>query len=287
MRKIKLLMLLILASTSYSIAQKHTETISRKMSFPSETGKNVVFVENINGSVEVEPSDNNTVLLEATLEITGDSEKIVAQGKQEVKLISEVVKDTILIYIDCPAINHHSHDSRRRYNYNSRRIEYDFKVDIKLKVPKNVLADVSTVNDGNVIVNNLDGSVKASNVNGNVSINGANEILNASTVNGEIRVTSNNPPSQDAEFRTINGDVYLNYPKSISANLKFKSFNGEFYTDYEITKYLPTEVKKSSKNDKGTTYKLEGFTVVQIGEGGPEIKLETLNGDVYVASKKL
>jgi len=287
MYKIFLLMLTIVASYQFSIAQKHTETVKRTLSFSSESNAFVVFVENINGMVEVEPSGTDEVLLQADIEITGSTSDIVEQGKQEVEIISKVLKDTILIYVVCPAINYYRHDKKRRYNYHSQRVEYDFKTAFKLKIPAKAMADISTINEGDVIIRNHLGAVKASNVNGNVYLENVDEVLVAHTVNGEIRINCQQSPKQNASFKTINGDIFLQYPQNLSANLKFKSFNGEFFTDYPITQYLPAQVKSSSKSRKGTTYKLEGYTIIKVGKGGSELQMETLNGDVFIGSKKL
>jgi DUF4097 and DUF4098 domain-containing protein YvlB len=231
MYRLLIWMLLISASTGNALAQRHTETIKRTLSFSDESTTYVVFAENINGSIEVSHSGTEEVLLEAELEITGRSQKIVDQGKQEVKLISKILKDTILIYIECPAISYYRHDSRRGFNYNSIKIDYDFKADIKLKIPAKAIADVSTINEGDVTIKDHPGLVKASNVNGNISIEQVNQVLHAVTVNGEINIACKEQPSADAEFKTINGDIRIQYPAELDAKLRFKSFNGEFFTD--------------------------------------------------------
>ncbi len=287
MYRVIYIMLLMVVATSLSFAQRHTETIEKTLSFASENEQKVVFVENINGTVEISTSQTEDVSLQANLEITGESESIVVKGKDELKVVSKVLKDTILIYVYCPAFNYYRHNKEKRYDYNSQSIDYTFKTHIKLKVPNNILVDASTVNKGDVVAKNVDAIVKAKNVNGNIYLTKVKEVLKANTVNGEIKIECEQAPTSNAQFKTVNGNIYLNYPKSISANLKFKSFNGKFFTDYEVSKYLPVEVSKSSKDGKSTRYKLEGYTTVQIGKGGPVLDMETLNGDVYVGSKKL
>ena len=280
-------MLLMSVSISNTFAQSHIETINRTLTFTNDSKAYVVFAENINGFVEVSPSNSEEVKLEAEVEISGENQKIVDQGKREVKLISKVLKDTILIYVECPAINYYRHDRKRRFSYNSVDIDYDFNVDIKLKIPSKAMADISTINDGDVIINNHQGKIKASNVNGNISISEANQILKAVTVNGDIDITCKQTPEEEVEFKTINGDIRIQYPEKLSANLKFKSFNGEFFTDYQVVKYLPGKLITNKSKTKGSTYKIEGYTIVQVGEGGVPINMESFNGNVYIGSNKL
>jgi len=280
-------MLLLSVSISNALAQTHVETINRTLKFESDSKANVVFAENINGFVEVSPSNSEEVTIEAKVEISGRNQKIVDQGKREVKLISKVLQDTILIYIECPAVNYYRHDRKRRFSYNHIDIDYEFNVDLKLKIPSKAMADVSTINDGDVIISNHQGKIKASNVNGNISISEANQILKAVTVNGDIDITCKQIPEEEVEFKTINGDIRLQYPENLSANLKFKSFNGEFFTDYNVVKYLPGKVTTNKSNSKGSTYKIEGYTIVQVGSGGTPINMESFNGDVYIGSNKL
>ncbi|UZR95771.1 DUF4097 family beta strand repeat-containing protein [Chondrinema litorale] len=287
MKSILFMMLLSLASHRILIAQTHSETITRKLSFTSESNNFVVFIENINGSIDISPTNGDEVELEALLEITGEDQQTLEQGKKEVELVSRAKKDTILIFISSPAISYYRHDSRRGFNYDSRKVDYEFKANIKLKVPAKALVDVSTVNKGDVVISEHKGQVKASNVNGSVHLTNVGEVLKAVTVNGDITVSATESPTENASFKTINGDIKVKYPQNLGAELSFKSFNGEFYTDYTIAEYLPVKVSTSQSSKKENVFKLEGTTVVKIGKGGPELKFETLNGDVYVSSKSL
>ncbi|MEM1136325.1 MAG: DUF4097 family beta strand repeat-containing protein [Bacteroidota bacterium] len=272
-------------STLALYAQKHTETISRKLTFTNESSNYVLFVENINGAVEISPYSGNEILLEANLEIIGEDATALAQGKKELEVISRAKKDSILIFISCPAISYYRYDSRRNYNFDSRKIDYDFKVDMHLKVPENVLSDVSTINNGDIVINNYKGAIKAANVNGNVLLTDVGEVVKATTVNGDIEVITSNNPSANANFNTINGDIKVHYPNNLGAKIGFKSFNGKFYTDFKVVERLPVKVIKTKSHENENIYKLEGYTTIKIGEGGPEIRFETFNGDVYVSSK--
>jgi DUF4097 and DUF4098 domain-containing protein YvlB len=142
------------------------------------------------------------------------------------------------------------------------------------------------VNEGNVSIKNVYGSLKINNVNGPISIVNAKGSTIAHTVNGGITVNYLALPPDACSYYTINGELKVTYPAALAADVSFKSMNGEFYTDFQNVEVLPSHVTKTeNKGNGGTVYKLSKNSDIRFGAGGKLFKFETLNGNVYI--KKL
>lgn len=57
--------------------------------------------------------------------------------------------------------------------------------------------------------------------------------------------------------------------------------NGDAYSDFPVTS-LPVAAAEARKEGSRTVLKSDRFFGVRVGKGGPEIKLETLNGDILI-----
>jgi hypothetical protein len=71
-------------------------------------------------------------------------------------------------------------------------------------------------------------------------------------------------------------------PDRLAATLRMKSFNGGLFTDFEVQS-TPAPKRVAAERRNGMyVYRSTDFTTVSVGGGGPELTLETLNGDVRV-----
>ncbi len=68
---------------------------------------------------------------------------------------------------------------------------FDYTMDFTIKVPFGVHSSVSTVNDGNIVVENTKGIVNANNVNGSIKLQQLERESRAVTINGDVDVTAN------------------------------------------------------------------------------------------------
>jgi DUF4097 and DUF4098 domain-containing protein YvlB len=150
-------------------------------------------------------------------------------------------------------------------------------------VPYSINVSLSTINDGDIVVENIKGKVDASNINGSIALRNLVREADASTINGDVDIEYATNPSKDCRFYTLNGDINAFFRKGLSASLSFESFNGSFYTDFENLEALPLVVSKSSKGE-GIKYKVNGNRY-KIGTGGALLDFETFNGNVYLKEK--
>ena len=94
-------------------------------------------------------------------------------------------------------------------------------------------------------------------------------------------------PDGPCSFKSVSGDVEVDFPGEPSADFRFKTMHGEVYSDFDVTrlpKAAPVREERAEKDGK-FVYRSEGFTGVRSGKGGPEIKLETLTGDILIAKR--
>jgi DUF4097 and DUF4098 domain-containing protein YvlB len=149
-----------------------------------------------------------------------------------------------------------------------------------VKVPSSIILIASTINDGDVIVENVKGAVFANNVNGSIKLTRLVGQTEAHTVNGDVDLDYVQNPTGDCRYYSLNGDINANFKKGLGANVSFESYNGDFFTNVDKLESLPVELeKKTSKN--GLKLKVNGNRY-KVGNGGVKLDFETFNGNVYL-----
>jgi DUF4097 and DUF4098 domain-containing protein YvlB len=262
-------------------AQEYKEHVSKTFTLQKPSAGTTLLIYNISGPIRVEGYSGDKVVMDIDETITAENNQDLETGKKEVRLGFDQKDDSIVAYIAEP------YDSRphRHWHYHDedRRIEYEVKLDYVVKVPFSINLHVSTVNDGDVSVKEVTGTLGVYNVNGSIEIADAKGQTNAHTVNGSVTVSYRDTPPDASSYYTVNGEMRITYPASLSADLQFKSLNGEFYTDFPNAEILPAKVVKSQEKHGGSTvYKLSKNMEVRIGTGGKLFKFETLNGNIYI-----
>ncbi|MCF0069990.1 DUF4097 domain-containing protein [Dyadobacter sp. CY261] len=263
-------------------AQKleHKEHVSKAFTVAGQAAKNVLAIYNVNGSIRVEGYNGDKVVLEIDKKITAKTQEVLDQGKQEFKLEIEQDADSIIAYIANPF---DSRPNRSRRNWDGPKIHYNFELDFVVKVPYSLNLHVSTVNGGDINVNDVTGSLGVHNVNGAIKVVNAKGPSVMRTINGNVEVNFLTIPPGGSDFKTLNGDIKISYPAALSVDCQFKTFNGDFFTDFPDVERLPVRVVKNAENHENkTVYKLSTETFIRIGSGGPTYKFETFNGNIYL-----
>lgn len=273
--------MVIICAVQAVTSREFKEHMSKEFTLSGDVSGSMLFIYNISGFIRVEGYSGNKVILEMDKTISADDDKDLDQGKKEFRLAFDQKSDTVMAYIAEPF------DSRphRNWQYNDsrREIEYNYNVDFTVKVPFGMNLHISTVNNGNISVYNVSGTLHVSNVNEEISIKNAKGTTYAHTVNGDVTVTYLANPTEESSYYTINGNINITYQSGLSADLQFKSMHGDFFTDFPQAELLPASVSKvQEKKGGGTVYKLSTKTAVRFGKGGRTFKFETLNGNVYI-----
>ena len=277
-----------------SHAQTFTEKISREFAFERKSNANALLVANLNGNVQVTSYEGDKILLEVTKSIRAKTDARVDQGKSEIQLGIVDRADTLIIYVQDGCRQFRKNRSERSgwdhqgWSYQSLTQNdcnpvYDYKMDFSLKVPKALHLLLSSINNGDIVVNNVDGVVKARNINGSIRLSNLKSEAEARTINGDVDIEYAENPRKECRFYTLNGDINALFQPGLSATLSFESFNGSFYTNIARLENLPARVEKSSKGE-GLRYKINGNRY-QLGQGGALLDFETFNGNVYLKEK--
>lgn len=140
----------------------------------------------------------------------------------------------------------------------------DVAVDFTVRMPPGAVLEAHTVN-GDVAARDLGGDVDASTVNGSVDVSTAGS-ARARTVNGSIDVALGRlPAGGDLRFETVNGGITLRLPAGAGAEVEAETVNGDLDTDFPLT----IQGRWGPRRLHGT-----------IGDGGPRLRLETVNGGI-------
>jgi hypothetical protein len=265
--------LIILILALFSVDLKEDKIVINK-SYEIDSPKDfTVMVDNIFGDIEIVASNDKKVYLSLEIEISGRNQAEIDKAKRELELGERLVEDSLVLFTKAPFIK------RCNWGFNVKNgPDYKFKYQYKLKVPNNAGVYAKTVDDGDVWIRNIDGVIKANNVNGAVDIENARDIRAASTINGDVTISFLESPKESVDFNTVNGDFKFELPRGFRAKIYFDSMNGDLFTAFDYNNLRP-KVEKSQ--EKGT-FKIGSKTGVEIGSGGPELSFRSINGSVYL-----
>ncbi len=239
-----------------------------------------IFVDNINGSVKIVGTSISEIRLTAKRTIEAESSDKISEAKEDVTLDISETRDRLEIVINAPW--------RNGENIHWRGIEfygYDVRYDFELEVPREMVLFVKTVNEGKIIIENTRGKFDLRNVNGPVSALGLTTGGSIHTVNGSIDATFAESPKEPCSFKTVNGEIEVNFPSDLKGTMTFKTFNGKAYSDFEFEELSREPMRVEVKRGK-RIYRQGENARIQVGTGGPEIRFETVNGNINILRSK-
>jgi DUF4097 and DUF4098 domain-containing protein YvlB len=218
----------------------------RRTTLPLVNGQ--VNVRGKNGGIEVVGEDRRDIVLEA---------RVIAQasGRDEAESILHKVSIGTQGTIEAkgPEMSGWSHAN--------------WSVNFRLHVPRHVSARLYTENGG-IDVTNIEGKVEAQTTNGGLSLNRLAGDVHAETVNGGLDVTLEGTQWRGAGLvaKSTNGGVSVKAPDHYSAHLVAETVNGGIEVGFPIT----------------LQGKIRNHIDTNLGNGGPTLQFETVNGGVSV-----
>ncbi|OEK06276.1 DUF4097 family beta strand repeat-containing protein [Roseivirga misakiensis] len=288
MKRIINIALLMMLSIGALIAQRDSETITKSLKVKDNSKEFWFAVCNINGNVDVEAYSGNTIEIELKKQISARSADNVRAGMEEVKMLISEGDDFAKVNFEFPDQKIREKDDPLDcgwdWNGNRRKSRYSYLLDYKIKVPNGISVKISTVNEGDVSIRNVEGEIYAGNVNGDITLINIESNTKASTVNGVIEAVYTKMPSEFGSFNTVNGDILLEVPSKSSGVYNFQTQWGKVYSDLDFDSKVAPKVMKTSSG-KGTKYKISNSNGYQMGKGGPSMEFETLNGDIRIRKK--
>ncbi|TGE24568.1 hypothetical protein E5K00_04970 [Hymenobacter aquaticus] len=265
---------LLLLLTTLGVAAQSKEQLVVPLSAPGKPG--LLKVKTVNGSITVVGYAGKDVLIDASAKGRNDDDDDDDQDRPRngLKRVSGNAN------FDVTA---EENDNRVTVKSSS----WQQPVNLTIKVPQRFALQLSTVNDGDIVVENVSGELEVSNVNGDVVLRQVGGSAVANTVNGAIKATFKTVTGgAPMAFSTVNGQVDVTLPASTKAALKLKSDQGDVYSDFDLTaEKAPAPVKRTVQNG---VYRLnaDGWTYGKLNGGGAEIMMKSLMGDIFIRRAK-
>lgn len=222
-------------------------------------------LKNVNGSITITTWKEDKVDIKALKTTKGDPDKL-----KEVKIEVEATANSVSVDTIYPR---------------GKNIRVSVKYEVK--VPQGVnLGKVKSTN-GSVYITGPVGNTNASTTNGKVELDGAKGTISLSSTNGRIEA-ANIRGELDAD--TTNGSIVLEM-LSFEDTIKAKTTNGSItlrvgslekvnadFNARTVNGSISLDLPVTLKSMKKSRRSLEG----QIGQGGPEISLRTVNGSIKI-----
>ncbi|MFK8061080.1 MAG: hypothetical protein AB8B78_13440 [Polaribacter sp.] len=272
---------------------KKTEKITQEYQFNRDSKDNILVVDNVYGSIDVEGYNGKTIQVEVTKTVSADTQKELQNGLDEIGIKSAKKDDAIYVYLDSPYSNfdiktgqfdhrEFSFNYRRNYKHRSKRM-YKYRLDFKIKVPKNVSIDVKAVNNGNITVENVHGKLLiVRNINGAIDMKNVSGTTDVNALNKNINITYAKNPTEESFYNSLNGDINIKFKEDLDASISYKTMNGSFYTNFDVTKTSPKLKSTKEYNKNKTKYKVDASKQFKIGNGNVQLHFNQLNGDTIV-----
>ena len=158
-------------------------------------------------------------------------------------------------------------------------------VDFTIEMPARANLKLSTLNEGPIVVENIDGEIEVNNMNESVTLTNVAGSVVANAHNGRLKVAMTRiAADKPMAFTSFNGNVDVTLPPSLKANLKMRSDHGEIFTDFDV------QVRPTAPPPSQTVRGPDGRIHIDVNQsiqgavngGGPEFELRTYNGNIYV-----
>ncbi|MCB2376820.1 DUF4097 family beta strand repeat-containing protein [Hymenobacter sp. BT635] len=265
----------LLLLTACVVSAQNKDQLVVPLSSPGKPG--LLRVKTVNGSITVVGYSGKDVLIDASTKARGRDDDDDDKPRESSGGLRRIAGKA---GFDVTA---EENDNRVTVSSNS----WQQPTNLTIRVPQRFSLQISTVNDGDILVENVTGELEVSNVNGDVTLRQVSGSAVANTVNGAIKATFKSVTGgTPMAFSTVNGDVDVTLPASAKAALKLKSDQGEIYSDFDlVTDKTPAKVNRTTQNG---VYRLnaDGWTYGKLSGGGAEIMMKSLMGDIFIRRAK-
>lgn len=153
---------------------------------------------------------------------------------------------------------------------------------ITVEVPKNFNLILDTHTDGDIVVQNVNGEIEIESHTANLTCEDISGSINANTYSGEINVNFKNITSNaEMSFSNYSEDIDITFPDGYNCEFKLKT-KSEILSDLELQE-MTKEQDLKNVGENGT-FKIytNTWTYARLGSGGPEIKVKSEHGDIFL-----
>ena len=275
-----ILCLLLLVPAAHCFQKEDRQEINKTLKFGKTTDRRLL-IDNMAGSITVEGYDGQDVQLSAIRSTKAESDEKLKESYEDVTLDIQEHNDRIEVVVEVPWRKRWEGFNNWGYRYYGFEVSFDFTV----RVPRDVAVFLRTVNEGNIRVTGMNDEFDVRNVNGSITMKEMKGSGRASTVNGSVDVSFDRNPAADCSFHTVNGKGRVALRDPLSADLMLKTFNGHAYTDFDFS-VLPRRPGTITNRRGRTVYRNGDQYSVRVGNGGPKIAFDTLNGDIDIVKQQ-
>lgn len=277
------------------IAQSEYQVNKKSIPFPDNGEGRLLVIENIFGNIEVEGYEGTELVIEVTETVKASQAADRKKGLEEIDPQFVERGDVILVtyFHPCNKVDA-SKLSRKEiiegWSWEWKddcdwKTNYSYRLDYKVRVPRQSALRLKTVNDGNIVVTNVRDKLNINNINGDIRLEGVAGATHARTINGDVDIKYVDNPASESHYYTLNGDINAYFRPDLSAKVLFKTFNGEIYTDLDQINPLSPELEQQVDDSGNTRYRKSGGMAFQVGSGAVKLSFETFNGNVYLRTK--
>ncbi|MCF2505840.1 DUF4097 domain-containing protein [Dyadobacter sp. CY107] len=227
----------------------------------------------INGTIRVTGYSGNQVVIDAVVKSPEDDEK----PKSEAGGMKRINRNGGL---ELTATEEHNVVKLTTKMVNTTML-------LEIKVPQKFGLKVGTINNGDIVIENVSGEMEIQNVNGDITLTNISGSAVANTINGTLKANFKTiDSSSPMAFSTLNGNVDVTIPATAKFDVKLKSDRGEIYSDFDVD--VDKSAPQATRSAKDGMYKvsIDDWVKGKINGGGSEIMMKNMNGNIYVRKAK-
>ena len=249
--------------------------------FSNPTGAMKVIIDIKTGTVKVKGTARKDVLVKYDTEKDEDDDKDHDHDRDHKKGNSS--KDG-LKKISSGTMNLEASEYQNTVKVTSDN--WSSRIEVTVEVPSTIDMKVKTYNDGDLDVSNVTGKVELINYNGAITATAISGTVVAETYNGDIKIAYDKlTPDTPLSYANYNGDIDLSFPAALKASFKMKTKQGEIYSGFDAQVKKTTPVTNTETKTGVYKVKIDDWVKVDVNGGGPEISIQTYNGDIYLRKK--
>ena len=145
--------------------------------------------------------------------------------------------------------------------------EHPTSVEYRITVPRGIHLESVILTNGQLSLNGLSGTVKASAVNGDIRAFKLGGQVELSTVNGRVEVDfEHTSRANPISLSSVNGQIHLTIPPGSGASVEARNLSGGIASD----------VGRVARTEAGHRLIVKG--------NGPQIRLHNVNGGIWIRS---
>jgi DUF4097 and DUF4098 domain-containing protein YvlB len=245
---------LLIASAGCDIVTaefRSQETAEWRKSYPfDESGR--LEISNINGKIDVQPADGNTLQIVAIKKAKGPSAEAAKAALERIQIVDDASAGRVRIETKVA-------NGSGMFNRGGLQVEY------RVRVPAGAEVKLETVNGG-IEMTGLTGRVNAETTNGGVHARDIAGTLVATTTNGGLDIDLARMPQGGVKLECTNGGISVRLPRDAKATISARISNGGISADGLAIETVGDQSRR----------RLEG----RLNGGGPRLEIEGTNGGI-------